>query len=108
MQFRIGEIDARAHPRALGEGKELTPHLLRVVCGICKPALGSECLGVYEGVRVLVIDVGARRDNSLQREHGQWVSIAQRAGSCTPAGIFRPQKTAPEEGTTRGRCPGVP
>ena len=51
-------------------------HLLWVAGGICKPALGSECLGVYEGVRVLVIDVGARRDDSLQRESGQRVSIA--------------------------------
>lgn len=42
-----------------------------------------------------MIDVGARRDDGLQREYGQWVSIAQ-VGGIMYAGGYLPSA---EDGT---------
>lgn len=66
VEFCISKIDADTRPRAPGKGNESTLHFLLVtVGGIGKPALGLECLRIFEGVRVLVVDVCAGRNNGL-------------------------------------------
>lgn len=71
VEFGVGEIDADARPRALGKRHEFGVHLARSAGGRGEPALGTEGLGVGEGVRVLVVDVGAGRDDGLSRVFGQ-------------------------------------
>ena len=119
MQFRVRDIDAYAGPRAFGKGDEIFFHFSSVWAGGGgKPALRVKILGVGEGVRVLMVDVGAGRDYDLwgvrgvlsvmihYQGQGKWER--ERVRECTPGGIFWPQMTAPEGGTTRGRDPGPP
>ena len=67
VELCVREIDADAHARAPREGQEFILHFPRVAGGICEPAFGPERLGVFEGVRVLVVDVAAGSDAGLGR-----------------------------------------
>ena len=65
MEYCVGEITANAHPRALRERHVETFHFLYVTGGLGKPAVGPEGPGVFEDVRVVVVDVAAGRDDGL-------------------------------------------
>lgn len=69
VQFRPGEIAARARPRAPRKGHEFRLHRFPRF-GVGEPARGLECLRVREGVGVLVVDVAAGGDEGLWRGVG--------------------------------------
>ncbi len=79
---------------------------------VVEPALRAEGLGIRENRFVGVVNVAAVADNGLciivSRSLNIGVCVNHWCDIHTPGGIARPQKVAPEGGTTRGNLPGAP
>lgn len=101
---------ARALSRTSREGHHVSVHLAEFL-STDQPTLRTERFGVMEDVRVMVVDVCGGADYGLRSRNLLLWSVREvywKEQALTPGAIRCPQRTAPVEGTTRGKRPGVP